>query len=334
MNEYTKALLEQHILLEKAVPEYERQIASLNMEIQQMFHEKKADKLIFIGMGSSLYAAQGIVPVLNECGIQAYARNGYVADRYMNGGADEKAIVFLITQSGNTPEILRTAQKLTGKTAKTIAVINNENCAVKDLVDENIYLKMGEETYISNKTYYAQTALLAILVDYLTGSKKRKKEVLDAIEWYKKLAEEWDTYVEKAVDYAKDAEIIDLLGDDAQEGVAFQSGLVWRELSMLKASAFSLSDYNHGWFEISRLKYLAVIFTDHIMDMEKEVIERVLERKGKVLVFSSDSIEETEGVMQQKIPNVSREVLPLYSIAIAYFIATKIKEDSDEVSGN
>lgn len=324
MNFYLEALQDEHLLLENALDGYCADALAAALKIRTLLNQGTADRIVFCGMGSSLYAAYSVVAKLNNGGIRTEARNCFEMLSYANGCIDKKTILIMISQSGNTPEAVQLMERIRKNAAFTISMVNNEDGRLLGMADLDIFLKIGKETHISNKTYYAQVAQLnliagAILSESITGI---AESIRRAVRWHGDYVAQYPEKMLSIIDFFNGVDFIDLLGDDAQLGVAMQGGLVLREMTLRNFCAHSLSDYNHGWFEIARPGYLMVIFADRLSGNDYKMIDFCLEHGGKAMVLSSCEVgREHERLLKIKIPDEDCELLPMYSIVPCYFAA-------------
>lgn len=318
MNFYVEALQTEHLLLEKVLQSYRKQLENTAaMLLERM--QNGANRLMFCGMGSSYYVALSIIAPLNNAGIRAQAYNCYELLHYNLNAIDDTAIVVAISQSGNTPEVISLMEQARTRAAATVAMFNQEDCRLRGMADNEVYLKIGPETPISNKTYYAQVAQLNILTTLLAGGDVDAtiSEIRRAIAWHGEYIAKQEPFTRMLVERLRGVTLCDVLGDDAQLGAALQSGLVMREMGRIPVCAHSLSDYNHGWFEIAAEGYAMVIMADHLSENDQKMIEHCEKSGGRVLVLAPEHSPWNEF----EIPNAPASLLPLYTIVPAYFIA-------------
>lgn len=324
MNFYLAALQNEHLLLKNVLENYCTQAEKAAAKIRSLLESGTANRILFVGMGSSLYAAYSVISRMNNTGIRTEARNCFELLTYANGVVDEKTVLIMISQSGNTPEAVSTLEKLKSTAALSIAMINNEDCRMRGMADMDMPLGIGKETHISNKTYYAQVAQLNILATAVLGGNPAETaaQVEKAIAWHDNYVVHQQEYIQPIVDFMKDTDMVDLLGDDAQLGAAMQAGLVIREMTLRNICTHSLSDYNHGWFEIARPGYMMVIFADTLSPNDYKMIDFCLNHGGKAMILSPERVmRENENLLHVQLPEAEKGILPLYSILPCYFIA-------------
>lgn len=333
MNCYLEALQDEHKCLLKALPTYRCPAERAGRAIRQLMETGKAGRLIFAGMGSSLYAARSVLSRLNQNGFFSLAANAFEMLTQMPGMIDERTILVCISQSGNTPEIISLLEHGKKTAAMTVAMINQEDCGLKGLAGEELMLGVGRETAVSNKTYYAQVAQLQILASAVLGEDVRiiEEEIRQAVAWHQTYVEEQQERTLPLMEFLSGTELLDLLGDGAQGGAAQQAGLVLREMTSFKVSALSASDFSHGWFDAAAPGHTAVYFCDKVTALDQKMIEHCLEKGSKVVLLSSEeNVLEHKRLMKLSLPRGKGGLLPLYSIVPFYFLAGIGREREEE----
>lgn len=340
MNFYLEALQNEHILLKNALASYEEPISRVAEKIKSLFKNGTAQRIVFAGMGSSLYAVKSIQAKLSRASFFCMAVNCFEMLTQMPELADKNTILVLVSQSGDTPEILQMMEYAKTKAAMTVAVLNEKGCRMEGLADEELFLSVGKETPISNKTYYAQVALLNLLAGAVIGEdvSEIRKEIIQAVSWHGDYCSLQEERTKPLLEFIKGSRQLELLGDGPQGGAAMQAGLVWREMPRLDAMYFSSSDFSHGWFDIAKPGYTAVFLCSSISSLDKKMIHQCLEQGAKAVLMSSEEISFThDRLMKLQLPKVREELLPLYSIVPLYFAAGILAETEGngyEVSGN
>lgn len=324
MNFYLEALQNEHLLLEGVLQSYCIQLKKTAANILFGLNAG-AKRLVFCGMGSSYYAALSVIALLNKAGIRAEAYNCYELLHYNLNAIDDRDIVILISQSGNTPEVVSLMEYAVNNAYDTVAMFNNPDCRLRGMSKNEVLLQIGPETPISNKTYYAQVAQLNILSALLVGENVDEvvAEIHKAIVWHGEYITKQKQLTQQLIEELKGVALCDVLGDDAQLGAALQSGLVMREMGKIPACAHSLSDYNHGWFEIASEGYAMIIMADRLSENDQKMIDHCKKNGGRVVLLVPGHSLWSEF----EIPNVAASLLPLYTIVPAYFIAGMYREN-------
>lgn len=329
MNEYLKALQDEHKCLLNALPSYYPSAEQAGRAIRQMMETGKANRIIFAGMGSSLYAARSVLARLNQNGFFSLAANACELITQMPGMVDQKTILVGISQSGNTPELIALMEHAKRTAAMTVAMFNQEESKLKGLAGEELRLGVGRETPISNKTYYAQVAQLQVLACAVLGEGfgEVTKEIHKAADWHQTYVENQQEKTLPVIEFLAGTRLLDLLGDGAQGGAAQQAGLVLREMTEFNVSSLSASDFSHGWFDTAGRGHTAVYFSDEITSLDQKMIEHCLSQGSKVLLLcAGEYLMQHKHLMKISLPQGKGGLLPLYSIVPFYFLAGIIKE--------
>lgn len=324
MNFYLEALQDEHIILSGVIKDYLEQIDLIVPVIKRKLENGEADKIILAGMGSSLYAAKSIVAKMNKAGIFTISVNAFETLHFQSGLITDNSIVILISQSGNTNEILELYNLVENRVALTISMLNLEDSHLKGKCDYELLLKMGKETPISNKSYYGQVALLNLFAAALIEEdlSEAVQEIEKAIQWADDYVKNQNKLTTKLIEFIGSPKNVDLLGDDAAMGTALQAGLVWRECMMISLSVYSSSDYSHGWYDTVKEDTLVIFFTDDLNVLESKVFDYSLRHGAKVILLSpQEQIEPRENLLHIRVPKTENSMLPLYMIIPCYFVA-------------
>ncbi|MCI9594938.1 MAG: SIS domain-containing protein [Lachnospiraceae bacterium] len=332
MNDYLEALQGEHRLLLNALPSYYPSAERTGRAIRQMMETGRANRIIFAGMGSSLYAAKSVLAQLNQNGFFSLAVNAYELITQMPGMVDQKTILVGISQSGNTPEVITLMKYAKTTAAMTVAMFNQEESQLKGLAGEELMLGVGRETPISNKTYYAQVAQLQVLACAILGEFFRDvtKEIHKAVDWHQIYVENQQERTLPIIEFLAGTRLLDLLGDGAQGGAAQQAGLVLREMTKFNVSSLSASDFSHGWFDTAGCGHTAVYFCDEITALDQKMIEHCLSQGSKVLLLcAGEYLMRHKHLMKISLPQGKGGLLPLYSVVPFYFLAGIGKEKEE-----
>lgn len=68
-------------------------------------------RVIFTGMGSSLYAVDSVRSYLTGHGILALSFSSFELSRFQFGQVDESTLIVAVSQSGNSMEVVELAEK-------------------------------------------------------------------------------------------------------------------------------------------------------------------------------------------------------------------------------
>ena len=326
MNGFLQEVLTQGGLLKKAIAFYQGEGDSLITAIAEEFKEKKMNRVILSGMGSSLYAMDCIRSYFTQHGIPALSFSAHELSWYQFQQIDSQTLVIAISQSGNSAEVVELVEKAKGVT-KVVGIYNNDGCKLQSMADFPLPIGAGREVSITSKTYEITMLILNILARKLTGELDPSfwKAAEDTADWCESWIQNWEEPSKEMYDFAQGIELFDLLANNASLATARQLSLAYREGLHNCTAVWECADYAHGQYHSSKMadKYLAQMFFPVFEDGTKEMkmFQFILDHGGKVMLYTSSDIPEQERVHVVKMPVLPESLMPLAeSIAAETFL--------------
>ena len=138
---------------------------------------KRIRKIHFVSCGTAYHAGLVGNYMMGECldlPVEATVSSEF---RYEDPSVDEKDLVILITQSGETADTLAALREAKAKGALTLAVVNVVGSTIAREADCVIYTHAGPEIGVaSTKAYLAQLTVTVLFSLYLAGIHPRRKK--------------------------------------------------------------------------------------------------------------------------------------------------------------
>lgn len=193
-----------------------------------------------------------------------------------------RALVFIISQSGRSPDILAQAKMAKEKGALCVALVNDESSPVKDIVDIFVPLCAGPEIAVAATKSYLAT-LYALLSIVATCTKRN--DIYEALLALPVQLESVMTtpFVLTAKHLAPLNRCV-VLGRAFGYAISREIALKMKEVCGIQAEAFSSAEFLHG--PISLLNRKTAIIDAHIPDASSSVhkvqIEEVARRGAQV----------------------------------------------------
>lgn len=193
-------------------------------------------------------------------------------------------VAIAISQSGKSPDIVRTAEAVRRSGALTIAMVNSLPSPLSDICDYVVPLHAGiEQSVAATKSYIASLAALLQLValwrpDESLGSALDELPSLLEAAWQC----DWSPLVEGLVD----AKGLYVVGRGMGLGVAQEAALKLKETCGLHAEAFSAAEVRHGPMALVGPDFPLLIFrqSDETGAGIDELVREVAGRGGKVFL--------------------------------------------------
>lgn len=326
MNSFLQEVLTQGEILKSTLCFYQQEGLKLMNDIYETYTAKGMDRVIFTGMGSSLYAVDCIRSYLTQHGIPTISFSSHELSRYQFEHITEKTLVVAISQSGNSVEVIELVEKAK-KITTVVGIYNNEGCKLQALCDYTLPIVAGMEKSITSKSYENTMLILNILARRLTGNLNEEfwKKAEQLIKWCNDWIEDWEAPSKEMAEFAKGIELFDLLANDTSLATARQLSLAFREGLHNCTAVWECADYAHGQYHSSKMaeRYLAQMFIPVLCEDTKEMkmLNFILDHGGKVMLYTAGPVPEREGVLAVKMPETLSTLVPLAeSIAVETFL--------------
>ncbi len=195
-----------------------------------------APRVLFIGMGSSRYAADTAVAELRSRGVDAYSE---LASTGAPQPPSAETVAVLISASGGSQETIDALHRHTG-TSRVVAMTNSPSSALATAADEAIDVRAGaEQGGIACRSFACTQAVLALMCgadgEQLVRAGAAARELIDSREaWLGPLA-----------DLVEGRTGVWVSGPAERFGSVQQSALMLREAPRIIADACETGDWLH-----------------------------------------------------------------------------------------
>lgn len=317
MNSFVKEAVTQGAVLKDFLNYYQNEGAKI-LEETAAFFANGYQEVLLTGMGSSYYAPFSVVDFLVTKGIPSTVLNSFEVVRYQFDLIEASVFPVLISQSGKSKEVLELQNRLTGKDREMLCLVNKEDSQLAANSSNNLYIKAGAETQISNKSYLCTLAVLDLLVTLLA-----KEDLAPVFEDMDRIADWMVAYLDDAPKHAKSllafsdgASHFDFIGNGPSMSTALQAGLIFREGPTVTTGAINCADYAHGWDRCVAPGYVGVILAPDYRPgtVEERMVASILERGGKVILITSTTVEPAERLLVVSHPSVPDRLAPMAQI--------------------
>ncbi|MGH3138033.1 MAG: SIS domain-containing protein [Gaiellaceae bacterium] len=198
--------------------------------------------MVFIGMGSSRFAAVAAAAHLRARGLDAVAELASTGSP-TRPSADTLAVG--ISASGRTPETVEALRAHRGP-SETVAITNDPASELGAAADIVLPLLAGrEEGGVACLTYQATLAVLLLLAGRIVSDAPQVSDLRPAIEAAARLRDERDSWLDAVVELVDDARTIATIAPAERLSSALQSALMLREGPRLAADAAETGDWLH-----------------------------------------------------------------------------------------
>jgi glucosamine--fructose-6-phosphate aminotransferase (isomerizing) len=203
----------------------------------------------------------------------------YDADLKLDG-----ALFLAISQSGKSPDLLRSAQAAKDAGALVLAMVNVEDSPLAALADTVIPLRAGPEVSVAaTKSYLATLAAILQLTAHWSGDTALHAAVARLPG---DLRSGWDGDWSALVDGLYDTQNLFVVGRGYGFGAALEAALKLKETCGLHAEAFSAAEVKHGPMALVGEGFPVLFFAqdDGTLDNTLAVAEEFRARGARVWV--------------------------------------------------
>jgi glucosamine--fructose-6-phosphate aminotransferase (isomerizing) len=310
------------------------QFGGLNLTARQL---RRFRRIVFAACGTSWHAAlvgEYLIERLAHLPVEVEYASEF---RYRNAPLDDRTLVFVLSQSGETADTLGALREAKRQGHPTLAIVNTVGSTIAREADGGIYLHAGPEVGVaSTKAFAAQVTVLTLLALYLGRlrhlSFTEGLAVVDALESVPEilgrvLATE-PTIIE-AAERLTQARSALYLGRDLHYPVALEGALKLKEISYLHAEGYPTAEMKHGPIALvdrqTPCVFVAPRGSLHAKTLSN--VEEVRARHGTVIAVGTDGDESLKSLSDVflSIPDLPEVVQPLLAVVplqlLAYHVA-------------
>lgn len=216
-------------------------------EIAQLI--KKSYGTYLVGCGTAAYACLAGTYIFSKIAkrhinFSVGSEFGYLADFLT-----PKSLVFALSQSGETIDVIEAVKKAKEKKAKILSLVNVLGSTLYRMSDKKILLGAGvEKAVVTTKAFTAKLAYLYLLAYLLSGNyEKGLKNLYATIAEAKKiLQKESIARIKKLVQLIKNKDHIYVIGRGISYPIALETALKIKESSYIHAEGFAAGELKHG----------------------------------------------------------------------------------------
>ena len=305
------------------------------------------DRIYIVACGTAYHAG-----LLGKKAIEKYMGVPVIADiasefRYNDNFVNEKSLVILVSQSGETADTLAVLRDSKKKGARILAVTNVVGSSIAREADDVFYTWAGPEIAVaSTKAYTTQIVSLYMialnfalelgtinneeyrsLIDEMLGLPEKIEEVLKQNEHIKEIAEE-----------IKDKNHIFYLGRGIDYYLALEGSLKLKEISYIHAEAFAAGELKHGTIALIEegTPVVAIATQENLFEKMVSNMEEVRARGANVIAIAKKHNKAVEKVANQVIyvPEESDLLVSILAVVpmqlLAYYVSSLKGLDVDK----
>ncbi|MEE9612220.1 MAG: glutamine--fructose-6-phosphate transaminase (isomerizing), partial [Desulfatiglandales bacterium] len=308
---------------------------------------EKIARVVIIACGTSYHAG-----LVGKCFIEALVQIPVDVEfaseyRYRDFILDEKTLVIVISQSGETADSLAALRAVKEKNPLSLSICNVVNSSIARDTDGVLYTHAGPEIGVAaTKTFSAQMAALALIALHLAQIKGRldEKTRLSFIEDLLRIPHQMENILNQA-DSIEDLALKFIsfshflyLGRWVNFPVALEGALKLKEISYIHAEGYPGGEMKHGPIALidEKMPTMVIVPKDRVYDKMLSNISEIKTRGGYLLAVAFEDDKEIQGRVDKviTIPPINPLFTPFLTTLplqlFAYYIAAKRGADVDQ----
>jgi len=296
------------------------------------------NKIYIIACGTAYHAG-----LVGKFYIEKLARKLVEVDvaseyRYRDPIVDEKTLVIVISQSGETSDTLAALKESKKLGAKTLAITNVVGSSIAREAEQVIYTVAGPEIAVaSTKAYTTQLILMFMLALYMaqigeTISAEREQNLIDLLKKIPAQISETLSDVDPIKTFARQYgfnEDVFYIGRSLDYCVALEGALKLKEISYIHAEAYASGELKHGTLAliVEGVPVIALATQKSVYEKTLSNIKEVKARDAVVIGIAAAGDSELEKYLDHVIfvPETDELLIPLLTVVplqlLAYYAA-------------
>ena len=285
---------------------------------------KKYNNIHIVACGSAYY-----VGCIGKTLIEEYANIPVTVEvaseyRYKKNFYDQKSLVIIISQSGETADSLAALRKAKEDGIDTLAIVNVVGSSISREADYTLYVKAGPEIAVATtKAFLAQATLISLLAVKLSGNVELLKEYVGVEKSIDDvLAKDYKEYANYIYKH-NDTFFIGRLVDYA---LCLEGSLKLKETSYINSVAFQAGELKHGTISLvtDGTPVVGICTDKNIASKTISNIKEVKARNAYVIYVTND---ESDGDFYDKkilLPNLHPLIMPILTVIPLQLIAYEV----------
>jgi glucosamine--fructose-6-phosphate aminotransferase (isomerizing) len=324
------------------LPESDPRQATLKQMLTQ------ASRVYVVGCGSSFNAGlvgKYFIEELVRIPVEVEAAGEF---RYRNPIIDDKTMVVVISQSGETADTLEALRQSAAKGAKIVAVTNREDSTMAREADIVLPVRAGVEVSVcATKSFIAQIIVLYLLGLSLaeargsydpTSLSLLKNELIKIPTLIESVLASPEPLQAMAKAYGSARDVL-FIARGINYPVALEGALKLKEISYIHAEGYSGSELKHGPIAMldAAIPVISVLTPGIVFDKMVSNCQEAKARDAKVVgILATDEFEDTEKLFDASlsIPTTQELLSPLVTTIplqlLAYYMAEYLGKDVDQ----
>ena len=259
--------------------------------------------------------------------------------RYCDPLVDEKTLVIVISQSGETLDTMAAMREARRRGGRTLAIVNVVGSSIAREADDVLYTWAGPEIAVATtKAYSTQLAVIYLLAIHFAGllgriGPEEYRELVEQLQLLPGKAEEILKHTEEIQYYASiyfNHDSVFFIGRNIDYAVGLEGSLKLKEISYIHSEAYAAGELKHGTISLIEDGTLVVALAswNELFDKLMSNVKEVKARGADVIGIATESHKAALAALVDSalsIPDIhpmflpSLEVIPMQ--LFAYYVA-------------
>ena len=317
-----KEINEEPIVLEKTLKPYLDDFSSIP-------DISKYDEIHIVACGSAMYAGM-IGKTLFEEKTNTKAICEVASEyRYKNNIYNNKTLVILISQSGETADTIAALKKAKELGQDTLAIVNVKTSTIARLADKVLFIEAGEEIAVATtKAYLLQVAVISLLALKLAYSKNLIDNIDIYLNEFKTIPKLVKNIIDRENDYKKIAneiykcQDIFFIGRRLDYAICLEGSLKLKEVSYIHSEAYPSGELKHGTISLidEGMPVFGIITDEELKEKSISNIIEVESRGAKAIIIAKKSLKLGRD-LEVLVDDVSSFTIALLVVPVLQLIA-------------
>jgi glutamine---fructose-6-phosphate transaminase (isomerizing) len=272
---------------------FAKEPAAETIRLKHIIEKSRYKKIVFTGMGSSLFAGYPPCIFLRNKGIHADSMEANELLRYYGTQFfDDNTLVIAVSQSGDSPEVVNLCSQISKE--NLVIVSNDETRALFQYGENKFLIKAGIETKSASKTYTNTIAVLMYLALVISQENacmftQLEEALLMCEKHMHDILLDWGSVAGSVYEFIGRANYLPVVGAGPSYATASQAEILLMEIASIYASRYTPGQFLHGTVEIVNDEFRAIVLDFHQESRSDidQVLRSIVQFSGKALVFTN-----------------------------------------------
>ena len=304
------------------------------------------NKIVITACGSAYYCgvvARYVFERLCRVSVEVEIASEF---RYKDAIVDEKTLVILVTQSGETADTIAAMREAKSKGAATVSIVNVVGSTIAKEAGFCLFTAAGPEIAVATtKAFSAQLALLymlairfAVKLGKLSRDEEQQylSEILKLPDKISSILEQVDS-IQKFASTCVGYRSIFFIGRNIDYAISLEGSHKLKEISYIHSEAYAGGELKHGTISLVEEDTLVVALSncERLYGKIMSNAEQVISRGAKVLLIGNcRDAQEGEKLFFIRLPEVTELFSPSLSLIVlqlfSYYVAANKGLDIDK----